>query len=101
MLETLQGKKDEVTVIEDIVSESSIKRIPAVEDGWFSRRKEMKHRHLLPMVETSRVTNNGVRGKEMVFYYELLVIVRRTNQNTCRMRLYEFLRIYMKHERII
>ena len=33
MLETLQGKKDEMTVIEDIVSESSIKRIPAVEDG--------------------------------------------------------------------
>ena len=70
-------------VIEDIVSESSVKRIPAVEDGWFSRRKEVKHRHLLPVVETSRVTNNGVRGKEMVFFiYELLVIVRRTNQNT-------------------
>ena len=68
MLETLQGKKDEVMVIEDIVSESSVKRIPAVEDGWFSRRKEVKHCHLLPVVETSRVINNGVRGKEMVFY---------------------------------
>jgi len=32
MLEILQGKKDEVTDIEDIVSESSVKRIPAVED---------------------------------------------------------------------
>ena len=69
MLETLQGKKDEVTIIEDIVSESSVKRIPAVEDGWFSRRKEVKCRHLVPVVEISRVTNNSVRGKEMVFFY--------------------------------
>ena len=84
MLETLQGKKDKVTVIEDIVSESSVKRIPAVEDGWFSRRKEVKRHHLLPIVETSRITNNGVRGKEINFFlmYQLLVIVRRTNQNT-------------------
>ena len=102
MLEILQGKKDEVIVIEDIVSESSIKRIPAVEDGQFSRRKEVKRHYLLPVVETSQITNNSVRGKEMVFFiYKLLVIVRRTNQNTCRMRLYRFLRIYMKHERII